>query len=161
GRVVNCLGRVDRDDPKVRVAVGVEVVGADRTLETLGRRHRRAHLLAGGDVAAVVLDGPSDGLHQGGGCVVGLDGVATQVVRPGECLAVAVEGRLGPRNLGGVRAGGGRVDVEVVAAGVVDALRGLDAVTTEVRHVETDSHHLRASHTSLLVVGAADVEALR
>src|SRR5205807_5789637 len=103
-------------------------------------------------------DRAADGLGQRVGGVVRLDRVPAEVVRAGELLLERGHRVLGGRRLRGVGAGARGVDVQVVVAGVVEALRGLDAVAAEVGDVEADRLHLRAGHAGRLVVGAADVQ---
>jgi len=53
---------------------------------------------------------------------------------------------------------GGRVDVHLVAGGLVDAVRRLDAVTAGERYIPADVLHLLAWNADVLVVSATDVD---
>src|SRR5439155_11230357 len=85
--------------------------------------------------------------------------VTTEVVRAGERLQEVRDRLRRAWNLRGVGAGGGRVDVHLVAGGLVDAVRRLDAVTAAERYVPADVLHLLARDADVLVVRAADVDA--
>src|SRR6266849_1778337 len=112
-------------------------------------------------VAVGVVDRAADGCHQRVGGVVRLHGVSAEVVWTREGLAERVDRGLCARDLGGVGARRGGVDVELVARRLVDTVGGLDTVTAHVRDVPADLLHLRPRDADVLVVGAADVNAGR
>src|SRR6266516_4860919 len=155
------LDHIDRHDLEACVAILVEVVGADHALEALDVRERVANLLARRRVAAVGLDGVAHGKHQRVGRVIGLHGVAAEVIGSGELRPELRDRVRGARNLRGVGAGGGRVDVRLVAGGLVDAVRRLDTGTATEWNVPSDVLHLLARNADVLVVSAADVDGLR
>src|SRR6202158_4959220 len=160
GWVGHALDAVDRHDLEARVAVGVEVVGADHPDEALGLVHLGPDLIAGGHAAVGVVDRAADCSHQRVGRVVSLHGVAAEVVRAGELLAERVNRGLGPGDLGSVGACRGRADPDLVAGRLVDAVGGLDAVTAAEWHVPAEVFHLLARDADVLVVGAAYINAL-
>src|SRR2546425_1581151 len=149
---------IDRDDLEARVAVGVEVVRSDHTLEAGGLGHLGPNLLAARH-AVGVLDRTPDGGHQGVGGVVSLHGVTAEVVGAGEGFAEVRDRLLGTVDLSRVSACRRRVDVLLVARGLVDAVRGLDTVTASEGDVPADVLHLLARDADVLVVGAAHVDA--
>src|SRR5712691_5391492 len=159
--VGDCIHRVDGHDLEAVVAVRVEVVRADHADEALGLGHLGPDLVTGRRAAVGVVDRPADGCHQRVGGVVRLHGVSAEVVGTREGLAERVDRGLCARDLGGVGAGRGGIDVELVARRLVDAVGGLDAVTAHVRDIPTDLLHLRPRDADVLVVGAADVNAGR
>src|SRR6266849_1363373 len=159
--VGDCVDRVDGHDLEAVVAVRVEVVGADHADEAFGLGHLGPDLVTCWRAAVGVVDRAADGCHQRVGGVVRLHGVSAEVVWTREGLAERVDRGLCARDLGGVGARRGGVDVELVARRLVDTVGGLDTVTAHVRDVPADLLHLRPRDADVLVVGAADVNAGR
>src|SRR5207244_7532735 len=105
--------------------------------------------------------GPSRRGYQSVSGVVRLHRVTTEVVRAGERLPEVRDRLRRAWNLRGVGAGGGRVDVHLVAGGLVDAVRRLDAVTAGERCIPADVLHLLARDADVVVVLAADIAGFR
>src|SRR6202165_561695 len=131
---VGLLDTVDRDDLGRGVAVGVKGDGAEDALEAAGRGHGGADGLTEVVDLLGVLAGVDGLLDRGDldvGRVVGGHRVGAVVVGAREGLLELGDDSGGGRDLARVSAGGGRRDAGGRVRTVVDALRGLDAVSAE------------------------------